>query len=90
LAREINEELGATVVSSRYLFSLPNEYEYSGLTIPTLDLFFVCELESIEHLKPSDDVEDCFFVPLNELNSELFGLQSVKKAVETFKTQSNF
>jgi len=90
LAREINEELGATVVSSKYLFSLPNEYEYSELTIPTLDLFFVCELESIEHLKPSDDVEDCFFVPLNELNSELFGLQSVKKAVETFKTQSNF
>jgi ADP-ribose pyrophosphatase YjhB (NUDIX family) len=81
LNREILEELDATVTKATYLFSLPNEYEYSGFTLPTLDLFFACTLKSNKNLKPSDDVEDCFFIPLNEINPELFGLNSVRKAV---------
>jgi NADH pyrophosphatase NudC (nudix superfamily) len=84
VAREIAEELHAKVIETKYKFSLPNQYEYSGLTIPTLDMFFACELEDISKLQPSDDVEDCFFVPVNELNPELFGLKSIKKAVALF------
>ena len=84
VSREITEELHATVTASTYLFSLPNQYEYSGLTVPTLDMFFSCKLEDTTHLKPSDDVEDCFFVPLTEVNPELFGLKSVKKGVALF------
>jgi len=84
ISREIAEELHATVTASTYLFSLPNQYEYSGLTVPTLDMFFSCKLEDTTHLKPSDDVEDCFFVPLTEVNPELFGLKSVKKGVALF------
>jgi len=84
LTREIYEELQANATSLKYLFSLPNEYEYSGMTIPTMDMFFECTLESILNLKPSDDVEDCFFVPMNQLNPELFGLKSIRKAVGIF------
>ena len=84
LTREISEELQAKSTSLKYLFSLPNEYEYSGMTIPTLDMFFECSLESILNLKPSDDVEACFFVPVNELNPEQFGLKSIRKAVGIF------
>ena len=84
IVREIAEELQAKVVEMKYLFSLPNEYEYSKMTVPTLDMFFACRLEDTTNLKPSDDVADCFFVPLNEVNPELFGLRSVRKAVEKF------
>ena len=84
VSREIQEELGATVVSSKYLYSLPNTYEYSGLTTPTLDMFFACSLEETDRLKPSDDVEDCFFVPFAKLNPDLFGLKSIKRAVALF------
>jgi len=82
--REIAEELQAKVTEVKYLFSLPNEYEYSGLTVPTLDMFFACTLEDTVKLIPSDDVADCFFVPLNEVNPELFGLKSIRKAVEMY------
>jgi len=34
-------------------------------------------------------VEDCFFVSLNELNPELFGLKSIKKAVALFLVREN-
>ncbi len=84
IIREIEEELGAKVIEVTYKFSLPNEYLYSGLSVPTLDLFFSCKLESIENLKPADDVEDCWFVPLKELKPELFGLNSIQKAVGIF------
>ncbi|ADQ80933.1 NUDIX hydrolase [Paludibacter propionicigenes WB4] len=84
MCREIEEELRAQVVEAKYLFSLPNKYEYSGLQIPTLDMFFACKLEDISNLQPSDDVADCFFVPMDEVNPELFGLESIKKAVGMF------
>ena len=45
VVREVNEELNVSVVASEYLFSLPNKYEYSGWTIPTLDLFFLCKIK---------------------------------------------
>ena len=38
--REVLEETGLTVNHVQYMFSLPNIYRYSGVDIPTLDLFF--------------------------------------------------
>ena len=87
MKREINEELKVEALETKYLFSLPNEYEYSGLTIPTLDMFFACKLTQYKHLIPSDDVESYFFIPLNEINPENFGLKSIKKAVQFFINQ---
>ena len=84
IVREINEELSGKVEKLEYLFSLPNLYEYSGLTVPTLDMFFRCQLKSNENLKASDDVESFEFIPLDKLQPELFGLMSVRKAVEIF------
>ena len=84
LKREINEELGAQVTNARYLFSLPNRYEYCGLAIPTLDLFFECKLLLVNDLVPSDDVEECFFVPLKDINVELFGLNSIREGVAKY------
>ena len=48
VVREVNEELNVSVVASEYLFSLPNKYEYSGWTIPTLDLFFLCKVKILK------------------------------------------
>lgn len=84
LVREIKEELNGNVKSARYLFSLPNDYLYSDMNIPTLDMFFECQLEDTKHLSPADDVEDCFFIPVREINPALFGLNSVREAVRKF------
>lgn len=88
IAREIVEELSAKVTDTSYMFSLPNLYLYSGLTVPTLDMFFACKLENTENLIPADDVEDCYFVALNDLKPELFGLKSIRKAVGMFIKES--
>jgi len=87
ITREIREELEGEVEKLEYLFSLPNLYEYSGLTIPTLDMFFSCQLKSNENLKASDDVENFEFIPSEKINPELFGLKSIRKAIDFFLTE---
>ena len=85
VGREIMEELNSVVSATNYLFSLPNEYLYSGLTIPTLDMFYRCELQDYKTIQAADDVAECFFVPIAELNPSDFGLNSIRKAVEIFR-----
>jgi NAD+ diphosphatase len=91
MIREIKEELQANVIDYKYIFSLPNLYEYSGMTIPTLDMFFTCKIADDSQLTASDDVADCFFVPLKDVKTEHFGLKSIQKGVGMFlQSNTNF
>ena len=81
IRREVKEETNLEVRECRYLFSLPNRYEYSGFTVPTLDLFFLCRVDDFSPLAPDDDASECFFLPLSGIRPEQFGLASIRKAV---------
>ena len=82
IAREIMEETNLTVTSARYLFSLPNTYHYSGIDIPTLDMFFECNVEDITPLKAMDDAAECMWIAPADIVPEGFGLNSIRKGVE--------
>lgn len=79
--REVKEETGLAVTSVRFLFSLPNTYLYSGLNIPTVDMFYLCTVEDAASAEAHDDAADAIWVPINELEPEKFGLQSIGKGV---------
>lgn len=81
VAREVYEETGLKVTATRYLFSLPNTYLYSGFLVHTVDNFFHCVVDECSTVTAADDVEECFWVPLHEVRSEDFGLQSVREGV---------
>ena len=85
VAREVAEETGLQVTEARYLFSLPNRYVYSGFEEHTLDLFFLCTTEGGTP-KAADDVEELQWIAIEELNPAEFGLQSIRKGIEIFKT----
>ncbi|MFZ4581033.1 MAG: NUDIX hydrolase [Paludibacter sp.] len=85
VVRELKEELDAEITTVEYVFSMPNNYLYSGLSIPTLDLFFECQLQNYKNLKAADDVAGFEFISIKNLNPELFGLSSIKKAIDIFK-----
>ena len=84
VAREVKEETGLEVTASEYLFSIPNLYEYSGFMVHTLDMFFECKVNNLLHIEAHDDVAECFFIPLNEINPDEFGLLSVRAGVKRF------
>lgn len=82
--REVGEETGLQVTSVKYLFSHENLYLYSGLQIPTLDLFFQCEVENDATVHASDDAEDCQWVSPDDLRVEDFGLASIREGLRTY------
>lgn len=82
LAREVLEETGLRVARAEYLFSMPNEYLFSGFQVPTLDLFFRCEVDDISALRAGDDAAECFWIPLHEVSPSDFGLRSIRQGVE--------
>lgn len=84
LRREIMEELNLELSDIRYLQSLPNRYEYSGMVIHTLDLLFTARAENLTTMQAADDVQEAFFMPLNTISPSDFGLDSIKKGIIAF------
>lgn len=82
--REVLEETGLKVKKATYRFSLPNIYVYSGFTVHTLDIFFLCTVEHIDSLSAMDDVSDSFFLPLPDIRIEDFGLESIREGLSKF------
>ena len=81
VAREVKEETGLDVVNVKYLFSLPNIYQYSGFDVHTIDMFFLCNIADSSKMKADDDVAKLEFIKLSELKPEYFGLNSVRKGI---------
>ncbi len=82
--REVLEETSLQVVKAIYLFTLPNIYIYSGFPVHTLDMFFLCEVRDCSSFDAKDDVADSFFLPLDKINPDDFGLDSVRKGLIRF------
>jgi ADP-ribose pyrophosphatase YjhB (NUDIX family) len=90
VVREVKEETGLDVTCARYLFSIPNLYEYSGMGIHTLDMFYLCKVANTTSLQAMDDAEEALWIPLSAVNPDAFGLCSIRQAVGLFvkKTQT--
>jgi mutator protein MutT len=87
IIREIKEELNINIRHPQYLFSLPNEYNYSGITIHTLDLFFKVTIDDNAQISTADDVASAQFYNLNNVNIEDIGLNSIKQAIKKLKKE---
>ncbi len=84
VAREVLEETGLRVTRTQFLFSIPNQYPYSGLTVHTIDMFYLCDVEEAP-VCPMDDVAELLWMPLADLRSDDFGLLSIAKGIEKMK-----
>ena len=75
---------GLEVIEAKYQFSLPNTYLYSGFLVHTLDLFFLCKVADDTNLCAMDDVAESFWLPLDKVDPDEFGLDSVREGVKRF------
>lgn len=82
LSREVLEETGINIQSARYLFSQPNIYPYSGIDIHTMDLFFEVRVESTVVFKSQDDVAELFWIDINDIDINDFGLKSIREGIK--------
>jgi ADP-ribose pyrophosphatase YjhB (NUDIX family) len=82
LERELQEELSIRPASMKYLSSGSNYYLYEGVEYITCDVFFICEIDSFEGMKASDDISEYRWVTLNDIKLSDFAFNSVKQVVE--------
>ena len=68
LKRELKEELGIDIISMEYFSSHPNEYVFSGYKVMTLDLAFVVTPQSLQRLRPMDDISGFEFIAPANVN----------------------
>lgn len=84
MRREIREETGLVVERLEYLFSIPNIYMYSGMTIHTTDMFFMTDVDDDVVPVADDDAAALEWMPLEAVQPEEFGLMSIRQAVIRF------
>ncbi len=78
VCREVMEECNLVVTSTRYLFSIPNIYNYSNFDVHTVDSFFECTVETLQPLMAADDVATLQFIAPKDINLSMFGLRSIR------------
>ncbi len=84
LKREIKEELNLQVMQSDYLISFPNEYIFSGYTVYTLDIAFICKVKDFKKIKANDDVAGYQFFSRDEVDFKKVGLKSIKNILKYY------
>jgi len=86
MRREIREETNLIVEQVDYLFSIPNLYVYSGMTIHTLDMFYRVHVGNDVSPKAADDAAELLWLPLHQVDPKDFGLHSISQGVSQFLT----
>ncbi len=79
--REVMEETGLRVTDMRFLLSQPNTYEYSGFTVHTIDLFFLCSVDETAAPQAMDDAQEIVWLWPEEVRPEVFAFESTKRAL---------
>lgn len=86
LQRETLEEVGIAVRDARFILSLPNRYEFRGVTYPVLDLFFTAQAIQPEAAKPLDEVAELLWLPPEEVALDEIAFASVREALVRYRT----
>lgn len=84
LIREVKEELNLDIETYHYLMSSPNEYIFGGLSVFTLDLAYICQLNSFNHIHAKDDISDYEFITPDKIPYNRIGGESIKRITKAF------
>lgn len=84
LVREIREELNLEVGDYQFLISYPNEYVFSGFTVYTVDLAFVCHVKDFSGMTWQDDISGYVFVSPEVIDYHEICSDSIRRIIQFF------
>ena len=87
LYREIKEELNLDIIEANFLVSYPNEYVFSGYSVFTTDLGFLCQVKSFEGMHIQDDISGYEFVSGKEIDYNEISSDSIKNIIRFYFKQ---
>jgi NAD+ diphosphatase len=84
LVREVREELNLQVMNYEFLTSFPNEYVFSGFTVYTIDLAFICHIKDFAGISWRDDISGYVFVRPEMLDYNEICSESIRLIIQSF------
>jgi mutator protein MutT len=85
VVREIHEELDIVPDKIEYIGSFPNQYNYAGTIVFTLDMAFICVVGDFSTLKCRDDVAAYEFVLPENIDYNQIAFQSIRQIINMYK-----
>jgi len=89
LVREVKEELNLDIFDLEFFCSFANTYPYNCVVYPITDMAFTCKVRDFSLITPMDDVAGFRFIPVHDLDTDMFGMASARKVLEKYKTRSS-
>lgn len=84
--REAKEETNLDIKIEKFLFSIPNNYEYKGIQLYPLDFFFLCRVEDLSPLQLDlNENSEIVFVDPFQVKTEDIALESIRQGLERLK-----
>ncbi|THB76884.1 MAG: NUDIX domain-containing protein [Desulfobacteraceae bacterium] len=87
IKREVKEELNLNIRALEYGGSLPNTYYYKDVLYHTIDMIFRCRVDDFSCIQARDDISSYEFIPVEQLDPEAFGLDSIRRVIRKFADQ---
>ncbi|RKD88326.1 NUDIX domain-containing protein [Mangrovibacterium diazotrophicum] len=85
IIRELHEELGAEVQDLKFYGTFPNQYEFSGIIVYTLDSTFIIKLKSLDNLHPQDDITGIEFHKLEDIDLNDIPFRSIQNTIKKLR-----
>ena len=84
LCRELKEELNLEVEEMNYFMSFPNEYVFGGLSVFTIDLAYICRINSFNKINAKDDISGFEFYQIESIPYQEIGAISMREIIKSF------
>ncbi|MGA2507835.1 MAG: NUDIX domain-containing protein [Chitinispirillaceae bacterium] len=86
IVREVKEECNLDIVDLRYFGSFANTYHYCGVDYFTADTFFLCRPVEAKMLSLSDEISEFVIIDNGAVDMKTIAFDSIKAALEKYKT----
>mgnify|MGYP002356712125 FL=1 len=77
--REIQEELNLEISKLEYVGTFTNKYLFAGIEYQTLDIVYLCTVDSFSDLKVDDDVSGYEFIDPAKVKQQDISFDSVRQ-----------
>ena len=84
--REVKEETGIDIEEKnlKFLFSVPNYYNYSNFIVTSIDIYFEATIDSFKNAIANDDAQELVILKKNEIDISKIGFEGIKKGVKKY------
>jgi ADP-ribose pyrophosphatase YjhB (NUDIX family) len=89
IVREVREECNLEITDLRYFGSFANVYNYCNVEYFTADAFFLCKPVNVKTLALSDENSEFVIVDAKAVVRNTIAFDSIKAAIEKYKSKQN-